>query len=252
MLDPNKYPTVINTKRNIRIGGERAQRDSSSLDLDVKKQSLADIGNMVEQITRDEIAAQAKIGNEPNRIIVDDNAFKKLETVQKRAVATFGNIIEKAAIKAVEREVEAQMNKVSLYWIQRDKSGTGDWETVVRPKLTVDGWGWFYRRNKQEVRFNPSIDPPALSTGEALVFRPIESEAVRLGSWANHVIYELLGKQQGFIAAAAHKLKRKQLFREFAVRGGYTKVHASRGETWEYGTPYIVVVARRVKKGRKF
>jgi len=252
------YPEVIPVRRNTSIGGISAPRETLTLAVDMEAQSLSDIGNMIEQIILNEVKEQESVGNPLQRTVVDGSSYKPITVVEKKAVATFGNLLELGALNLVEAEINKQINKVSLISMVRQRKSK-DWETIRKPMVNTSGWRWFIRSNKVETPLTSLQAVPSLAIGDALVFRPVNGDAVKLTSWLNHAHVKLghVGggralRGTGFIYKAAQALRRKRALREFRVIGGYTQKFEGRGETWKWGSPFIVVVAADRARRRRF
>jgi len=179
-----------------------------------------------------------------------------LDRVSKKATVIFGNFLENAAMRAVEQELSKQLRRLSIISMRREKEGnlkSKEWETIKRPMIDTSDWGWFFYEQKGAKGTRITTTAPQMPNGSVLVFKPVNEEAVRLSSWLNHAFVksgiQINGRAArkggtGFLAATTNALNRKSFFRQFTVRGGYTKKFLAADETWFWGTPYISVVPK--------
>lgn len=254
---------VVPKRRKKTFGGVRGASEKFDLVADIEKQTSADIQGMLVEIGEREIREQRALDNPISRSVIDRSNSKKLVDIERKGELLFGSTINRFIMFEIEQVLSKQLAKVNLLrmsrlQVQNDESS---WETVLRPRVNIEGWGWFYYRNKKS-RGVPVTRSTVgqLPRDSYLVFRPASEKAAEIASWANHNYLKLRvgetvskrGRRSGggFIAQTTRALSRKGTMKAFSFWGGYTRSHQANGETWKHGTPFIAVrpLAKRTGK----
>jgi hypothetical protein len=239
------YPLVVPPTRTFTLGeGLRGQRQRIGVDLNT--QTLADVRRAVRNITLEETAQQIRLGNPPQVVEVDGKTNKDIDAVDKKAVVLFGTVLAQVAMKLVEMELAAAIDRATTARTGRLRSVTSTWQ-------------WLYGRKGRAAQPVTSGAPlPAFAPGDWLVLVP---KGVPHATMTNRNVARAnklavaakkgrrVAKSQqnvGFLATATAALRRKALFKQFAVVAEFTKTHMVPGElmTRTQGTGYIKIRPR--------
>lgn len=236
-------------------------RETSSIEADVKKQSVADIQSIIRNTTADAVNEQIALGNTPSQIIVDNRNNKNPAQAEKKTETFFGAKVSRDAMVAVQAYL--------LEAIQRSTSGIRRRPNQKPYKSgaigDIDYWRWVYApRDGSEREISGPQNFDTFVNGDALILYPklayatiVNNIVANSGSVA---INNRGGRlQMGFLRYAAQKAKRDPRFRNLTIyagidpkyRGTFTNYPGrTKNEMSNKGTGFIVIRASRAKRYR--
>jgi hypothetical protein len=238
-------PTVIPRTRTTTLGGQAA--GSERFLVEMQTQSLADVRQMVKDITAQVTAEQMSLGNPPTLLQVDGTTGKPLEQVDKRTSVLYGTVLAGAAMREVEMDLRAAILQSTEVHSGRLADITGSWEWLYIPK------GGAPRA------VAAGTDLPAFAMGDQLVLVPrqvpyatITNRNVARGGSLNNMNRAHRGnvaksrQNRGFLFWAAQSVRRRSAFKFFRVHVVFTKAHMVPNEvmTRSSGTGMIVITPR--------
>jgi hypothetical protein len=244
-------PLVIDKKRTTNLGGGLSSTSlTTNIGIDISKQSLADVQNLLRGIALEELARQERLGNRFSRIFVDNQEGKNILQAQRLIVATFGNRLEAIAMRVVESELSRAIAMTTQVRTGKLRDIRGSWE-------------WVYFANRNDTGKPVTADLIAsMPAGSFIVLRP----KIEYVGWVNmHVknsgkgsITKTIRRGEnkgtkkvsnvGFMALATNRITKKKLFKSFSLWAGFSTQFTASGDKYPYGSPYIAIRSKRVIK----
>lgn len=257
-----KQKTVVQKLGGVAVGTQQ----NINLELDLKKQTLADIQYLLRAITKVEVAQQVKLENPPTRVAVDGSATKPIDSAERRTDVTFGNALDLALIKAIEKNLRRALERAfpwdSEYYEQWEKLGLNELLNIQ------SSWQWMYRDSPglPYIPINPrrEFKDKPFPISAKLILKPTRGAAGVLNHIATQRGLEFTARRgeakgtsrmeyRGFMQQSISTLKRSRYAKDYTVYITYTKLHQSPGEKWNYGSPTVNVIAkRRARTYRRF
>lgn len=242
-------PAIRQRSKTVTLGGAGFTTFREDFLLgDLAQTTKDDVTFMLRAIAKDEIAQQARLGNDPTLIVVDNSYARQLESAFRIVTAQFGNRLERMLLKVVEAELRKAILETT---------------TVRTGKLSDIGssWEWVYVPPGKRSASQSLKDGMVLPIGSRVVLRPkleyvgvVNSYVKTSGS--GYVTVRVRGgngakakRSMGFMGLTARRVRSKAAFKNYAVRAGSTQRFRAAGDTSKYGTPFIEVVSMK-RRGR--
>lgn len=187
-----KFPLVVPKRTTTRLGGEKSAKDTFNVQMD--KQSIADIEQWGENLLMDALVEQDRIKNKPTLIVIDKSKNKPIQAFKKRGEINFGGEMQRAMIRIVEIELGKAINRA----LEID---TGKLEDIM---VT---WEWYFFDESGESKNVNPMSVKTLSGKQRLALIP----NINYAAYANQVAYRERGI--GFLGDAAKRLRRKRQFK---------------------------------------
>lgn len=187
-----KFPLVVRKRTTTRLGGEKSAKDTFNVQMD--KQSIADIEQWGENLLMDALVEQDKLKNKPTLIVIDKSKNKPIQAFKKRGEINFGGEMQRAMIRIVEIELGKAINRA----LEID---TGKLEDIM---VT---WEWYFFDESGESKNVNPMSVKTLSGKQRLALIP----NINYAAYANQVAYRERGI--GFLGDAAKRLRRKRQFK---------------------------------------
>jgi len=235
-----KYPLVIPKTRSTKVGGVGVSRDTFSLD--VTKQSLADVRNYAKQILQEVTEQQVRLGNAPERVLIDNDPLRRLDDLLFRGEVLFGSVVQGLLLNAVEVELAKAIT--STYSL----SDSGQLANIK------SNWQWTLVRAGIASTVSAGSDIGFLGAKDYLVL----SAKLDYAGVANAAVAHQGGT--GFLGFTAAKLRRSTFFKNsFSIRAFFAQQGSPNylpGELWNNtafaGTPCIVIGIKKRKSKPRF
>jgi hypothetical protein len=228
-VKPSKTVTV-------NVGGEPFKKETISVAVDGWTSEA--ITFFLRQTAIEISGQQARMGNLPSSIVVDNSSFKSIERADRKVVILFGTKLATAVINAIKQALAATIDATT--------------EKRTGALRNIDSWVWTYvpGGDRGEARVVDPRNIPMMGFSDRLILRPkafyatAVNSRVRSGSKA---IYFKVGQkasykrrrnnsQQGFFGAAANMMRRSAAIgRNFSVYAAFTARYAIPGEVWRAG-----------------
>lgn len=244
----------------VEIGGTAFKRDTFKIAVDGWTQDA--ITMFLRETATDITADQARMGNLPSAITVDNSSFKPISEAERRVVVLFGQKLAQAVINAIRQALTATIDMTT-------QARTGSLRDL-------DSWEWTYvpGAGKGTAKVVNPFDIPMMGFSDRLILRPRVEYAssvnsnVRKGSRAISFRVKTTDKQsaktkvrklrnntqQGFFGAAANLMRRNSMISSnFSVYASFTSKHAIAGERWKAGKSMPLtaqIVLRPKRRGR--
>ena len=239
-------PTVIEKKKVVKVGGEALSVQRNVVGLDVKRQTVADIQNLIKLITAEEVENQERLGNPATALAVDNSTTKSIKDVQRKTEVAFGNLLQVAAMRMIEMTLATNIKKATA-----SKSG----------KLSnMSNWEWLLV-TPTETRIVTKSTLPTMGIDDRVILRPklkyaglvnslVAQSSLKSGfsrtTRKNNPKKKIRGRKMGFMGATSQSVKRSRFLKLFSVYAGTTKAFMIPGEYMtDIGSPCIIVRPRR-------
>jgi hypothetical protein len=227
------------------------QNQTFQLAVDIKKQSLDDIQQMMRRIAVEETEKQDRQGNKFTRVLSDARDNKTIDQAQRSIEVFFGVKVPREAMAAVEK-----------FLLEGIRQSTGIKTGALRD---LDFWQWKYvKQSGGERALGGPQDLNDFAYGDSLILRPKLAYATLVNNIvASRGSTTIKGKggrvSMGFLGYAAQRAKRSRQFRTltiYAARSDYKTAMTnypgrSAEEQSNQGTGFIVIKAKRAKCYRK-
>lgn len=244
---------TVPRRRNITIDNERGAAARDVFTLDVQGQSLHDLQQMMKEIVIEETKEQIELDNQPRALAVDNNSFKHLAELERKAEVLFGSVITRAAMKLVENEIRIFMSVLNRFG--QYAAPTGDGFKAFDADFSNSQWRW-YAIDEGEA-WKPLSGPQDIAS-KGVVFAPIsDAEGFKLAYamyWARRGGWKPFEKQKGIsrsqlgpMGQLSRRLKSKSLLRAYSIDARwYTPNNAA-----DVGAPMVKIWNRTRTRGRR-
>lgn len=257
MSIPSAPPLVIAKTRTRTIGDESITQQT--LNVEIQKQGIADVQWMLRSIAAVDTADQIDLGNPPSAVTVDNKPARSFDDAQRKIVVLFGSVFASAAMRVVEHELRANIDRTTDARTGRLHGVTANW----RWRLIVPGKG-------SQVVTSATTLPP-FTRGTTLVLEPAGVPYATLVNMRVRGTGKLMtprtargtrkakgkpARSLGFLGATVRALRGRNEFREFTVAVVFSKDHEVPGElSKKQGTGSIVIrlksLTARFSPGRR-
>jgi hypothetical protein len=240
MAIPLAPPLVVPKTRTRVVSGEAFTQERFHVDL--QKQGTADVQWLLRSIAAADTAEQINIGNPPSSIIVDNRPTRQFDAAQRNIVVFFGAKFASAAMRAIEQELRANIDRVTDQRTGRLRNVTAAW----RWRLVIPGKGSRIVTSATEL--------PPFVRGMVLVLEPFEVPYATLanmrvrgsGTLTTRKTKRKPARSLGFLGATVRALRSRAEFRQFAITVVFSKRYSVPGElSTRQGTGQIVVQLKR-------
>jgi len=237
-------PTVIPPTKTVRLGDQQFGRQT--FDIELEQQSLADIRALIRDIVTEQTTRQIQLGNPPALLEVDNTTTKGLDQVDKKAVVVYGVTLATAAMRMVEIELAAAIDRGTSSHSGQLRSLQGAWQWLLVPK---GGAARPVSAGQPVIAFTqgdvlclvPKLVPYATMTNRNVARSGRLAPKARKGRPVSTKLQNM-----GFLAAAARVVRRRSEFKQFVIGADFTKAHMVAGElmTRTQGTGYLKIRPR--------
>jgi len=255
-------PLVIKKRKviNVRIRGEfagdlddRLIGKKDSLTVDVKNQTEADIKYLLRHITIAETEQQIKLKNPPTRVAVDNREGKQLALVERKTEVTYGNFLDRAMLKFVERSLFSAIHTLAVNAEGKALGSKAYWE-------------WRYVANPRKNKYSRKLPKNlrSIRVGSYLILKP-RSNMVGLANMfaarkdAGWPEDRWLGPGssggRGFMSRSIDMVKRSNLLKNYTIHVVFTKRFRVKGEVYRKNNPagpLTPVIIIRAKRNRRY
>ena len=239
------FPTIIPRTRTVNLGdGTRLTRETFLYELN--GQSLSDIRAWIRDITETTTAQQIALGNPPQLLEVDNRTGKSLDTVEKKAVVTYGTALPELAMRLVEAELRAAILASTRVYSGRLSDVAASWQWRYIPK---GGAARVVTSGTRLASFSPGdmlVLVPAQVPYATRVNRNVAQSGRLNRAPKKGKVQRKALQNRGFLAVATAAVRRRTELKQFRVFADFTKTHMVPGETMSerQGTGVIVIRPR--------
>ena len=259
-------PLVVKKRKtiNVRMGGdfagdldERLIGKKDSITVDLQKQGISDIEYLLKHITIVETRAQIILKNFPTRLAVDNKENKPLHAVERKTEVTYGNDLEQAMIKFIERSLSAAIRTLAVNAEGRALASMSNWQWmyVENPSVSTAGVPIPDIKKLKSMRIGAYLvlKPRSNMAGVANMFAARKDAGWPAEKWRGP------GRSggRGFMAQSIDKMKRGNLVKNYIIHAAFTNRYRVQGEVYrassEQGaiTPVLVVRAKRNRRYKR-
>lgn len=228
-----QLPLVVDKTRTKTIGAERTTSQQVGIFVDLQKQSAADIHNILIETIGETTAAQIRMGNEPNFILVDGKE-KPLRMAYRKVEVFYGAFLQRALMAVIEIELRRAI-------LATTTARTGSLANIRQ------SWEWVLISGGTRTTLGGPQDIKQFNPGDSLILTPKVGYAGRVNS-----LVARSRSGRGFLLDAVDKLRRKTAWRAFAIKVGFSRAHVLPDEIQRgIGTPFISVKMARARYRRR-
>jgi hypothetical protein len=244
----NKAPLVIQKREvvPVRLNRQEVAKREDFI-INVKTQSLEDVRYVLRAVSIQETDKQVRLGNEPNRVVVDNREGKQLRFAQRKIEVFFGDILDQIMLKSLEKALMASIRFAVAGVLKNTPGLRPDQISGIRALASGQSWEWRYSpgRGSPARKVNP-YRIGAMPAGAFLVYMPTNAYAglanmlaARLDAgWRGYSQLWQRGRSggRGFAVKAVEKIRRGRLLKNYDITVAFTRRYAIPGEVYHPGT----------------